>query len=441
MVSRAFKLYASYSLVIRARLPHRIFFAAGASAAYNASMLVRQSVARGTPIIYVSLNYRLGPLGFPQGPEAEARGSLNIGLCDQWAAFEWIQTNIRNFGGDPDKVTIFGQSAGAISLALHYLNENFTNVARAAIFESGSASTLSLFNASRLYPSWLAFARGTPSCTSSMSLSKNDTFSCLLTATSDEILAGMEAAQSFNQQQFPFIPVLDGLNGVVPTLPSLRLGVGAKVPFISGTVLDEGTSFFPTSVSTTNELQDWIFRYYTPSQEGSVTLEIATAVLLALYEDPSMRSPFGTGNQTFGLSMDFKRVGDLWFQGQRRIWTKTAATIGTRTYGYLFTDPQPNVQPYLGVAHSSEGQYVYGQIPANETAATLSSAIMDYWISFANSLDPNDGKGTQRPNWESYGDNQRILQLQTENTTLIEDDYRSLPIDDFINRNNVLFGQ
>ena len=60
--------------------------------------------SQGTPIVFVSINYRLGPLGFPQGPEAVRRGALNLGLHDQWAALEWVQKNIASFGGDPHKV-------------------------------------------------------------------------------------------------------------------------------------------------------------------------------------------------------------------------------------------------------------------------------------------------------------------------------------------------
>jgi hypothetical protein len=60
--------------------------------------------SQGTPIVFVSMNYRLGPLGFPQGPEAVERGALNLGLHDQWVALEWVQKNIASFGGDPRKV-------------------------------------------------------------------------------------------------------------------------------------------------------------------------------------------------------------------------------------------------------------------------------------------------------------------------------------------------
>ncbi|ETW83899.1 Esterase/lipase/thioesterase [Heterobasidion irregulare TC 32-1] len=460
-------------------------FMSGSSSASNGSALVDRSIHRGTPVIYVTFNYRLGPLGFPQGPEAAVRGALNLGLHDQWTAFEWVQANIHAFGGDPEKVTIFGQSAGSISLALHYLNENFTNVARAAIFESGSASTLPLFGPSHLLPSWLAFARGTPSCTSSLLFTENEndreTFSCLLAATSDEILIGEEAALAYGQQQFPFIPVIDGSEGLVPDLPSLRLrsGAGNRVPFIAGTVLDEGTSFVPTSISSPKETHDAIVKLYTPSPScnGNLTLDIAAGALVALYDSPDMRSPFGTGNATFGLNAEYKRaaaigkpmldaspayalscfcpprmpVGDLWFQAQRRFWTQTASANGTRVYGYLFTEPQPHNQPYLGVPHASELGYIYGVISASGDVEEvpiiggalppLSLAMMDYWLSFVDSLDPNDGLGSLRPNWEAYGDDQRIMQFQTGNTTLIRDDYRRMAIDDFINENSRLFQQ
>jgi carboxylesterase type B len=105
--------------------------------------------SQGTPILYVSINYRLGPLGFPQGPEAVERAVLNLGLYDQWTALQWVQKNIAPFGGDPrkvclhsspysryhkrQKVTVFGESAGALSASYHYLNEDFPTVARAAV--------------------------------------------------------------------------------------------------------------------------------------------------------------------------------------------------------------------------------------------------------------------------------------------------------------------
>ncbi|KAI0052988.1 esterase 1 [Auriscalpium vulgare] len=423
-------------------------FFAGGTSPYNASTLISQSINRGTPTIYASMNYRLGPLGFPQGDEAASRNALNLGLRDQWTALEWVQSNIAAFGGDPGKVTVFGQSAGAISTALHYLNDNFTSVARAAIMESGSGSTIPIFDSSRGQDAWLRFASNVASCAADSNSSATNTFPCLLSANTTELFAGINAGIGVNQ--FPFPPVLDGAGGIVSELPSSTLsnGAGARVPFITGTVLDEGTLFVPTSFSNETVLAEWFVANYTPSPLGPITLGVGADILLALYpDDPSQGSPFNTGNNTFGFQPTFKRAaaifGDMSFQAQRRLWTRTAAVKGTKVYGYLFTDPQTMGAPAVGVAHGSDLGYVYGAVATGTTGATsqLSYSMMDYWLSFVDSLDPNDGKGTPRTNWESYADNQRILELNSANITLIPDDFRALAIDEFLNNNSVLFSQ
>ncbi|KAL0567355.1 hypothetical protein V5O48_014640 [Marasmius crinis-equi] len=75
----------------------------GSGGRYNGSRLVSQSIARGTPVLYVAANYRLGPLGFPLGEEAASDGVLNLALQDHLAALQWVKANIGAFGGDPSK--------------------------------------------------------------------------------------------------------------------------------------------------------------------------------------------------------------------------------------------------------------------------------------------------------------------------------------------------
>jgi acetylcholinesterase len=108
-------------------------FSGGTSGIYNGSAIVAQSMVRGTPVIYVNFNYRTGPLGFPQGKDAKASGSLNLGIKDQIAALKWIQLNIGAFGGDKTQVTVFGQSAGAISISILMLQPLFKQLVRAAV--------------------------------------------------------------------------------------------------------------------------------------------------------------------------------------------------------------------------------------------------------------------------------------------------------------------
>ena len=86
---------------------------------YNLSFIVENSVAIGKPMIGVSANYRLGPWGFLYSEEVAGSGNTNLGLRDQRLALHWLQENIDAFGGDPRRVTIWGESAGALDVGLH----------------------------------------------------------------------------------------------------------------------------------------------------------------------------------------------------------------------------------------------------------------------------------------------------------------------------------
>nr|GAT48217.1 predicted protein [Mycena chlorophos] len=126
-------IFRPAGLSTESRLPVMLWvygggFDSGSSSIFNASAIVLESVLRGTvrlraspepwyihsaltqPVIFASLNYRLGPLGFPQGQEAGVNGALNLGIKDELAAIEWMHTNVGFFGGDKDKITVFGES-------------------------------------------------------------------------------------------------------------------------------------------------------------------------------------------------------------------------------------------------------------------------------------------------------------------------------------------
>ncbi|KAJ6457783.1 esterase 1 [Mycena vitilis] len=408
-------------------------FAEGASAIYNGSAIVAQSALRGTPVIFVNYNYRLGPLGFPQGQEADNQGSLNLGLKDQLAALEWVQLNIETFGGDKDKVTVFGESAGAIMTSLLFLNSPLPTLARAAILESGSQGTTALFASERREAAWQNFVAGVASCASVAT--SGSTFGCLQDANTTKIFAGLASAAAEATEEFPWDPVLDGPDGLIPDLPSVlfQRGQFARLPFIAGTNLDEGTLFTPQTINSTEEINATTIAQFVPSV-SLPRLESSVQTVLELYpDDPALGSPFNTGNNTFGLSSQYKRAsaidGDISFHSQRRFWIETAANASVPTFGYLFTQPQlPTVvPPALGVSHGSEVTYVFGA--PNDTSASavfISRVMTDYWVSFATSLTPNDGLGVPRPEWTQYTpDNKAVIQLNGANLTMIPDDFRA----------------
>ncbi|KJA23957.1 hypothetical protein HYPSUDRAFT_1079387 [Hypholoma sublateritium FD-334 SS-4] len=419
-------------------------FEDGEASIYNASAIVAQSVARGTPLLYVNYNYRLGPLGFPQGQEAADRGALNLALKDELAALEWVQANIAAFGGDKDKVTVFGESAGAIMTAILFLNSPLERLARAAIFESGSAATALEFNASRREVDWQNFVSAVPSCASLAAT--DNTFDCLRAANSTEMFSGVVSAIANAPEEFGFDPTIDGPGGLFPDIAStfLKSGHFARLPFIAGTNLDEGTLFTPATAQTEADIRASIISSFSPPLVSEALLQSTANKILELYpDDPALGSPFNTGNDTFGLP-GFKRaaaiMGDLSFHSQRRTWIQTASRAGVKVFGYLFTQPQPENPPFLGVDHGSEVLFVYGAPPDTSAPALhLSSIMIDYWVSFATSLDPNDGHGNPRPAWPQYTEkNEVLLQLNGLNTTVIPDDYRKEQID-FINSDPAVF--
>jgi carboxylesterase type B len=421
-------------------------FDEGEASIYNGSAIVAQSIVRGTPIIYVNFNYRLGPLGFPQGQEADNRGALNLGLKDQLAALQWVQLNIGTFGGDKTKVTVFGESAGAIMTSILFLNSPLSSLARAAIFESGSQASSELFTPERNQADWNNFVNSVPSCASTEP--SGSSFACLREANTTEIFAGLSAAMAETLEEFPWTPVLDGPGGLIPDLPSVlfKRGQFARLPFISGTNQDEGTLFTPTTINSTEEINQDTVALSSPSVSTTM-LEASVLELLKLYpNDPSLGSPFNTGNDTFGLSPQFKRAaaidGDVAFHSQRRLWMNTAANAGVATFGYLFTQPQlPTVVPaFLGVSHGTEIPYVYGApTDTSESAILISRTMTDYWVSFATSLTPNDGLGVPRPEWTQFtAKNQAVIQLNGANLTMIPDDFRGAQMA-FINSDPVIW--
>ncbi|KAF9531107.1 extracellular triacylglycerol lipase precursor [Crepidotus variabilis] len=417
-------------------------FKFGDASIFNASAILKQSVERGTPVIYVNFNYRLGPLGFPQGQEATSRGALNLAIKDQIAALQWVQANIGSFGGDKKKVTMFGESAGAIMTAILLLNPDIGKLARAAILESGSAASLPGFPASAKEDAWQDFVVGVPSCASGSS--SGNSFDCLLQANTSDIRTGFLSALTALGDRYGFVPSVDGDGGVLPDIVSRLLAAGrfAHLPFIAGTNLDEGTLFAPRQ----NLTEDQIRLHQQISGCLRTTLSSAIDHILELYPDvPALGSPYNTGNETFGLPTSYKRLsallGDINFHSQRRGLSHATSRVGVKTYAYLFIQPQPSIDPALGVAHASEITSVYGLQSGSAPALALSEQMVDYWVSFATSLDPNDNRGYRRPIWPRYTpQNEVLLKLEGGNTTVIPDSYRKDKID-FINSNGLTLRQ
>ncbi|KAF7365814.1 Carboxylic ester hydrolase [Mycena venus] len=411
VLANLFPFCRQFLLIPRYRI-HGGGLKTGGSPGIDPSALIARSVIRGTPIVYVATNYRMGPFGFPVGNEVNVTGGVNLGVKDVLVALNWVQANIQAFGGDPTKVTIFGESAGATLSSLTYMGNHIAGLARGAIFASASPSNQKAGSALEGQPVWERFVGNVTSCAAVAT--SGSTLGCMKNASTAELL---EAYTTVGETGWTLI--VDG--DILPALPSVLFAQGdfAKLPFIAGDVLDECTLFVPQvpmQSYSSDTIKAALTQLYSPPVPGVTDDELSDKIdqLLMLYpDDPALGSPYNTGNETFGLPSGWKR--------------STSIYSNIDTYFYLFTQPQTE-DPSLGVNHKMTKEFFFGLVQDDGVSsdAALSLIMMDCWLSFANSLDPNNRKGTTRP---PHGDN---------GTVMIKDDFRTEGIN-AINENPLIF--
>lgn len=266
---------------------------------YNLSFIVENSVQIGKPIIGVSIAYRLGPWGFLYSAEVQGSGNSNMGLRDQRLALHWIQENIAAFGGDPTKVTIWGESAGAYSVGAHLVayGGRDDKIFRAGIMESGNPINYVPYREAGFYqPSYNLIVNQT-GCQN-----QTDTLGCLRTVPYAKLNA------VFNQtalQLKPFEPVIDG--DFIQKFGSIQLAAGdfVKVPIIDGANTDEGSAFSPVGIQNTTQFAAYLEGGANPSTQPALPNFLVQQILAAYPDDPSQGIPAELGderlNATYGM--------------------------------------------------------------------------------------------------------------------------------------------
>jgi para-nitrobenzyl esterase len=349
-----------------------------------------QALSEATGAIVVNINYRLGPLGFLAHPALKAEGHPSTGgygLEDQRAALAWVKTNIAAFGGDPSRVTIFGESAGGISVCMHLVSPPSKGLFQRAILESGPCDS----GASEAD----AFAQGEQFVTAlgcDMAAGGDaEILACLRNKPADELL---KALPSSNDLIFgegaSWFPVIDGWN--LPDVPSKLLASGSfeKVPVILGSNADEGTLFF--QLAGTMIADDTALK--------------ALAETLVPGKSDEVLKHYSTATHGSAKAAAMAAVGDAGFVCPTRRAARAIATGGADAYLYHFTfSPPGSLLGDLGAFHSAEIKYVFGVpsqlLPQQLTAEELklSSAMMGYWLRHGSTGDPN---GAGAVLWPKY---------------------------------------
>lgn len=398
-------------------------FELGATSMYDGTSLVAESVAQGKPIIFVAVNYRVGGFGFMPGKEILADGSANLGLLDQRLGLQWVADNIAAFGGDPEKVTIWGESAGSISVMdqmLLYDGDNTYKgkpLFRAGIMNSGSIVPAQAVDSSKAQAIYDRVVQES-GCSAS-----SDTLGCLRTTPYTKFLQACNSVPgilSYYTVNLSYLPRPDGTTITASPDELVLNGKYAKVPFIVGDQEDEGTLFglFTPNLTTTAEISNYFSSiFFTEASTTQISELVSTYQTIT--EDGS---PFRTGLLN-NFYPQFKRVsaiiGDITFTLTRRVFLDIASTVNPSVPSWSYLATYDYGTPILGTFHGSDLLQVFYGILPNNAAKT----IRGYYYSFIYNLDPNEGNNFAE--WPQWSKSKKLLDFGANRNGLLDDNFRS----------------
>ncbi len=374
---------------------------------------LRRLAARGD-VVVVSMQYRVGALGFLAHPalsvESEKAGnphaSGNYGLMDQQAALRWVRNNIAAFGGDPKNVTIFGESAGGMSVCAHLASPVSKGLFQQAIIESGPCFGHNAnLPAAEKQGEWLAIRAGCEG--------RGDLLQCLRSKKPEEILQALpnDPAFVFGEGSFGvWGPVTDGYILPESIQKSFQTGHFNRVPVINGNNDDEGTLMVMFSHEyrfKPLKAEDYEKRIrYLVGDNQAIIDKVKARYPLEKYVDPGAALSEVLGDSYMACSIH--QISDLLSK-----WTPV--------YAYTFTYPDakfilPEMRK-LGAFHSAELQFVF-HAPMNWFRShfsgdelNLANNMMDYWSQFAHTGNPNAEKHLV---WPLYSDNQKQMMFDRQ---------------------------
>jgi para-nitrobenzyl esterase len=360
---------------------------------YEGSQLARRGV------VVVTINYRLGPLGFLAHPELSdesARGvSGNYGFLDQIAALEWVQRNIHAFGGDPEVVTIFGESAGGTSV--HAL--------------MASPLAKGLFHRAISQSAWITEMNVAPLATASTvgrsAEERGVVWSRTLSASGEApSLAELREIDATTMVQKTgmqgFLPAITVDGWFLPSSSEERFLHGQQndVPLIAGTNADEGTMFLAMQPIADREGLMRLLRENYGEKAATVVETVA-----AMYPSSSAEELLDQADHIYT---------DLWFLRGTRNMLLGMSKVASPAYQYSFTRANPT-RPQWGAHHAAELGYVFGILEGDAYAdhdRELAEKTMAYWVQFAKTGDPNAPGLRTWPRFEPGG--QKYLELGDE---------------------------
>jgi para-nitrobenzyl esterase len=351
------------------------FRGSGSNSAYDGEALARRGV------VLVTLNYRLGALGFLTHPalsrESTHGVSGNYGLLDQVAALRWVQKNIAHFGGDPASITVFGESGGAYSICILMSSPLAKGLFHRAILQS---LPLMFQPTRRLRDAYAGLASAEADGASRVA-----DISVARHMSAEEIVNQIAPAPTLSTGVH-FYPVVDGW--LLPDDPAMLIQAHGRtlVPVLMGYGADEGNFFLANAPKTVSGFQAFVTHKFPQTPFESI---------LAVYPAKTDAEASVALAQFFG---DYELLTST-------VLTARAMARRGNVYLYQFSRAGPRSRRlWNGAAHTADIPYVFDhvQIPSedfDQPDKTVSEAMVEAWVNFAKAGNPN---GPNLPEWPRY---------------------------------------
>uniref|UniRef100_UPI00398ECE45 bile salt-activated lipase-like n=1 Tax=Pristiophorus japonicus TaxID=55135 RepID=UPI00398ECE45 len=350
-----------------------------------------QVAARGD-VVVVSFNYRVGPLGFLSTGDANAPG--NYGLWDQHEAITWVSRNIKAFGGDPNSITLFGESAGAASVNFQIQSPHNKGIIKRAISESGVANSpfASIDNP-------LQWAQKTAK---HFCCPTNDTktmINCLRKVNGRRLSLIMRLKKLIPIiQAVVWAPVIDG--DFLPRDPEIRHSNAADVDYIAGVNNWDGFIFAKIDLYYFSRVTRK--RFYNLIE--SIFPDKDKKAIDSVYEIYSQANGnLTTRKEIKQATIDFETDIIFLVSTQTTLNLHQKNAKNANTYSYVFSYAKKN----KGADHADELPYVFG-IPFetkryySRTDRKISEYMIGYWTNFAHTGNPNKGSSAVPDLWQPY---------------------------------------
>jgi para-nitrobenzyl esterase len=360
-------------------------------------------LAERCDVVVVTLNYRVGALGF-LCLEGEERGA-NFGLQDQIAALAWVKREIARFGGDPERVTVFGESAGAGSItSLLAIPEARSSFGRAIIQSAAPGGMLDRAEAERRTSLLLA----------KLGLEARD-FAKLRSLPLSAISQAQSelAAEGPYEKGMLFMPVVDGEVLAQFPLEAVGQGSAAAVDVMIGTTRDEMRLF--NLINPTAGITDALLEAIVAAQIGAMAEDPQAAAqqIVGRYRDIHSRR----GESAAAGDLFCSIQTDLAMRHPSTQLASAQARFNPRTYMYLFDWPSPLDGGAIGACHAVDIAFALGNLAApgmaefagsGAAAEKLAEEVMDAWVAFARHGDPS----TANESWPVYeADARRTMRI------------------------------